>query len=336
MKHLAIIILLYLNFGSWLIAQTENFLVYYNYWNESDVTDFQRYDFIILQAESFDGNDIEKTIQDIRSGQNQTRVYFYISLGEDDTTFNGGKLSIGNGKGPSYWDSYSQSVKYRNLGIASYYIDEWILDEINNSLVFGSDKEADRNPIGEAAYVNANDPEWQNLILEQCLSLSQSGADGFFLDTCDTANPWEGYGWIAEGIHNLIENISQAFPDKSLILNRGTFFFNPNFPVQYRWNPRKFIDYILVDNNFLDSDYIFKDATSPNFYNINPDRLLNKLVYSPKLEAELNRPDSKVKILNLDYAEQPYLLQSKHPKIFTSTLQNSTQRGRSQLIANLY
>lgn len=75
-----------------------------------------------------------------------------------------------------------------------------------------------RNPHWGSQYVDASQPGWQELILELANRYRQSGFDGFFLDTLDTADL---FPQVAAGLVALVKGLRDRFPEAILIQNRG-------------------------------------------------------------------------------------------------------------------
>ena len=110
------------------------------------------------------------------------------------------------------------------------------------------------------------------------------------------------------------------------------FFFVPQFPVQYRWNPRKLIDIGLYESHYLDSDYGEGEAELP--YHLSPFFASSSLFFDQKIQAELGRTDDSFEVmLSLDYAADPDSLPRDHPEIYGDAIASSLQSyGRVPLI----
>jgi hypothetical protein len=328
-------------------------IVYYGGW---DVPDFvaraSRYDLVILDANRGGGPDrfafMADVIRSIRVGADgkegtadDTIVLGYISIGEDLRTYNRAAPIVGDGKGPVYLDPETNTFIEQNRGVASYYLDEKQSDAYRD---FGHDGQPDRHGTWGACYVNVGHPEWQNYLLGEAeyadrtnspystqTILDTLGFDGLFLDTPEVADPWNGWGYTAEGIYNLIKRMDEKYPDKLLLLNRGLFFFLPHYPFQYKWSPRKHIDLLLVESHYLDSDYHIDNTA----FRENPFHTLLTNFVDPKLEAEAGRPDNPIRVLSLDYAAEPDVLPAIYPDTLTKAVETSTLKyGRPEFITD--
>lgn len=303
------------------LLHIEKPLIYYGKWTEDDIKDFKKFDLIALQPDHYLGPHEYEAIQQIR--ESGTLVLLYISIGEDASTFNGQEPRTGDGRGPVYYDPSLDTIIYENRGIASYYLDHWntegfLSEKIENKY---SDGLPDRHGDWGACYVDAGNPDWQELILKQAKKLEKMDIDGFFLDTPETPDPWQGYGWTAPGMYDLIKKIDQTFPTHLLLLNRGIFFFDPNNPYQYRWSPEAFIDLALFESYYLDSYY---DPTTdpPQDYHVSKYYLSNKYYYSPKVHIALNSYEKHIPIINVDYADKPDTFPERCPDIFHNFIQD--------------
>ena len=314
------------------VMSLQSQLVYYGRWSDADIPVLQRFDLVVLQHTHYDGMSETAAIQRIR--ESGTLVLLYISLGEDVTTFNGQEPRVGDGRGPSFFDPITERIIYEHAGVAGFYLDNW------NTKGFLSGDNANRYPDGEpdrhgdwgACYVNAGDPAWQAIIIEEASQLARIGIDGFFLDTPETPDPWQGYGWTAEGMHDLIALIDETFPQHLLLLNRGTFFFDPNNPYQHRWSPINHIDIALFESYFLDSNYPIDSSTGID-YHISPFYPLNKLYTSPKVNVAVGYKDHQIPVIQIDYARDPNTFPVREPAVYQQLLDESVLRqGRLGLL----
>lgn len=299
-------------------------LTHYGVWKSSDIAAFQRFGLLTLQAGNYDGSDGEaQAISRLRA--NGTKVLLYLSIGEDATTYNQAKPAAGDGRGPVHWNAATASVVYENKGIASYYLDEWNAkgydpDSVNKV----PDGLPDRQGDWGSCLVNAGDAAWQALMLAEAARLMALGADGLFLDTPETANPWSGYGWTSEGMHHLIRKLREAHPGKYLLLNRGLFFFDPDHVLQYRWSPRRYLDGVLFESYVTGSNYP-ADLGGNGIWRENPYFASNKGIVAPRLNAEMNRPDSRGTVFHIDYMANPLRAAQDLPDVF--------QRIRQEVVA---
>jgi hypothetical protein len=263
-------------------------------------------------------------------------VLIYISLGEDRFTYAGQAARVGDGRGPAFFDRELGQVVYENRGVASYYLDEW------NSLGSASEDRSNKYPDGLAdrhgtwggCYVNAGDTAWQRIVLDEAARIASLGIDGYFMDTPETPDPWQGYGWTAEGMHRMIERLDAQFPDMLLLLNRGIFFFDPNNAYQYRWNPIDHIDLALFESYFLDSNYPV-ELGGDGTVSYSPYFLLNKFYTGPKFHAALGRKGHAIPVINIDYANTPDQLATDRAALWARLLDETIGRlGRLELVTD--
>jgi hypothetical protein len=296
-------------------ARIASHLTHYGAWKEADIALFGRFGLVALQPGMFDPAAGEaQAIAKLRAAG--TKVLLYLSLGEDAATYGQAPAARGDGRGPVHWDSARAVLVYGNKGVASYYLDEWNAKGFDPD---GANKVPDGIPDRQgdwgACLVNAGDTAWQRLTLAEAARLMALGADGLLLDTPETADPWHGYGWTAPGMSALIRRLREAHPSKYLLLNRGLFFFDPDYPLQYGASPRKWVDAVLFESYYTGSNYA-ADQGGDGVWRPNPYFASNKYVSAPRLNAEMNRPDSRGAVFHLDYAADPLRLAQDHPDVF--------------------
>jgi hypothetical protein len=296
-------------------ARITSHLTHYGSWQESDIALFQRFGLVALQPGMYTPPEAEaQAIGRVRA--NGTKVLLYISIGEDASTYNQAAPAKGDGRGPVHFDAKRNALVYENKGMASYYLDEWNAKGIGaDSANKVPDGLPDRQSDWGACLVNAGDTAWQRVVLNEAARLVALGADGFFLDTPETADPWHGYGWTAPGMSDLIRRLRQAYPGKYLLLNRGLFFFDPDYPAQYGASPRKYLDAVLFESYYTGSNYT-TDQGGNGVWRPNPYFPSNKFVSAPRLNAEMNRPDSRGTVFHIDYAADPARVPQDHPDLF--------------------
>ena len=256
-----------------------------------------------------------------------TYVLGYISIGEDvASTQNGASLIVGDGTGPVYMDS-SNVLHYENKGIASFYVDEWTPSTPPNPPTPGSDTHADTNWNFNGYFIWPN-AAWRTILntetysatagVRSCVGLAKLmgtrtndtdtnrgdnfGFNGVFLDTLDTAGPYDGqpgyYSWAAQEMSNTVSYIHTTYPTKMVLANRGMAFYDPDVTSSvhhihpYDYDIRPFVNGTLMESYHLDS-------TAGNT-GINPNWNDNFLNYGRKVSAEGNRPDGFT-IFCLDY-----------------------------------
>lgn len=308
--------------GSLFAAPIKSHLTHYGAWKDEHIPTYQRFGLVALQPGTYAGASTEaEAIAKIRS--QGTLVLLYISLGEDVDTYGGAAATKGDGRGPVHWDAAANAPVYGNKGVASFYLDEWNErgwdPESKNKVQDGL---PDRQGDWGSCLVNAGDTAWQRKILDQAARLMSSGADGLFLDTPETPNPWFGYGWTAPGMLDLIRKLRAALPAKYLALNRGLFFFDPDYPLQYAANPRKFVDAVVFESYYTGSNYLITGGGN-GVWQASPYFLSNKYVSAPRLNAEMGRYDSFGTILHIDYTADPANIAQTDPVFYQRVIRET-------------
>lgn len=137
---------------------------------------------IIHSNQLFGKPNAKEIVQELRDSG--TYVVAYITVGEDYSV----RVMDGLGEG----------------GYASYYIYE--------------DGQPKENAGWGSYYVDAGNPVWQALVLEEARKIMEYGVDGFFLDTLDTVYVEPS---TMGGMQDLCRRLDEAFPDAKIIANRG-------------------------------------------------------------------------------------------------------------------
>lgn len=281
-------------------------LFYYGNWDSTSVnTARMNYKVVVLEPSS---NITPAQVATIKSGPDNlsgtlddVKVYGYVSLGEDARP---SAPVVGNGTGPRidpranpFSDSLQSIVTNNQLsgtaspggtGFASYYLDDQ-----------NQDGAPDFNSTFGAPFVNAGDPAWLSILttmtrdvdgrsgLNEILTSTTGDGlnmDGVFIDTVDTATPnsfGSFYEWTTPGMFAGIKYISDTYPAKDVFINRGIFFFTPVLE-HYQFNPRPYINAVLVESYYTTSDDA--NEVSPFFDSSKHD-------FAPKINAEAGRPD---------------------------------------------
>lgn len=121
------------------------------------------------------------------------------------------------------------------------------------------------------------------------------GCDGFFLDTLDTAGPYDGagwYPWTVDEMRDTVKYISDTYQDKTVFANRGAFFFSAGLqsPVTNEYSIdftiRPYINAFLFESFLYDSDPEKDLMTGISEY-----YLQNRYNVVPKVFAEASRVD---------------------------------------------
>ncbi|HEB84879.1 MAG TPA: hypothetical protein ENI92_07755, partial [Bacteroidetes bacterium] len=276
------------------LGAEDDYACYYGPLNPAVVHDLQLFDLVILHpgADPTPAQiaDVRDGLDDVSGTEDDVLVVMYITIGEDDTD----PPAAGDGTGPVYWDG--SQVLATNGGYASYYLDDEDRDD-----------QPDENGFWGSYYVNAGDANWWAVVQQKADRVMQVlGADGFFLDTIDTASPWSSYGWTAEGMANLIAEIRGWYPDALLVANRGLFYFNPSNSA-YQYNIRPLINGVMFEDYYTEWEG-GAGVVSPYFAD-------NRDTWAPVLHAEGDLADGFtvfiLDYLNLDQPDYDQMLSSQ-------------------------
>lgn len=286
------------------------YLIHYGNWDAAKITAARtQYRLVILHPSV--SNLTPANISTIRSGPDNTLgtsddviVLAYISVGEDDRP---GAPFAGDGNGPRVDPRATASEPLAGIdpmgaaspggtGFASYYLDD------GGSAIsgFAFDGQPDQNATFGGYFVNPGDPVWFDIIknktkaatgragLDELMTTTVGagyGCDGVFLDTLDTPAPNSFgatlYEWTAPGYQALVRRISDEYPNKILLANRGLFFYNPNLKT-YPYTLRPYVNMVMFESYYTDSG----GSGAPTAFFDD-----NKFNFAPKLNAEAGRPD---------------------------------------------
>ena len=266
-------------------------------------------------------------------------VLGFISIGED---FSNTAL-VGDGSGPQALTGSDLAAS--DGGIASFYVDvddqtvtynaDGSIDSVATNAVNSPDGDPDINPTFLGYMVNPNS-HWRNVIdnmridsndvpdrenkagLKQIAGARNTsdlrnragnfGFDGFFLDTIDTAGPYEGagwYPWTVDEMRDTVKFISDTYTNKAVLANRGLFYYTAGLksPDTKEYS----IDYSIRPyvNAVLFESYMYDSAPPPEGQPEGPNGeseffTQNKHQVMPKIMAEANRDDGFT-VFNLEY-----------------------------------
>ena len=301
-----------------------SYMIYYGTLNAEIMEMAKHYEVVILHPRM--GNITRTQVKELQDSG--CIVLGYISIGEDLRTYGYTPETMlqderftADGSGPRVDPRAAGDTTLDNValqgkasdggtGYASFYLD----DNDHNG-------EPDINVNFGCAFTNIGDPAWYDTLdamlfdgvdgipgIREILTTDYGrglGCDGLFLDTIDTAAPnaytadtdanKTRYEWTAPGVLEFCKRLKTDYPDKKILQNRGMFMFNCALPM-FKYNPRTYIDYLLVESYRLDSnqttayvDSYFRD---------------NKYNYAPRIMAEAGRSDGFT-VLSLGYAEGP-------------------------------
>jgi hypothetical protein len=278
------------------------YLIHYGNWDPARVNAARTgYRLVILHPVS---NITPADVASIRSGPDNIAgtaddviVLAYISVGEDDRP---AAPYAGDGNGPRIDPRSADSEPLSDVdplgnaspggtGFASYYLDDEDQDGI-----------PDTNSTFGGEFINPGDPAWYQVIknnvkgtdgvsgLDEIMTTTTGigyGCDGVFMDTLDTPAPNSFgatlYEWTAPAYQQLVKSISDDYPGKILLGNRGLFFYNPNLKT-YAYTLRPYVNFILFESYYTDSS----GSGMPSAFFDD-----NKFNFAPKINAEASRPD---------------------------------------------
>jgi endo-alpha-1,4-polygalactosaminidase (GH114 family) len=206
------------------LSKNDQYLVYYDTWDDNKIASVRNNFKVIIIHPGNDATQISSAqIEKLKNG-NSTKVFGYLTIGEDDTCSGdefketANKLKCAREKLP-YNDKSGPVVlsngtrKLQKNGYPSYLVDR------------NGDKEPDINEDWQSFYIDAGNESWKKLVLERAAKVANLGVDGFFLDTIDTAQDFKE---SRSGMLDLISQLKTTnFNNKQMILiaNRGLFFF---------------------------------------------------------------------------------------------------------------
>lgn len=304
------------------IDSNSKFLIYYgNDYSAGNVNSMKAFDMVVLQAGA--SNCTPSVVEALQNAG--VKVLGYISIGEDYIDPSESPI-VHDSAGPIYLNESTNMFVMQNNGIASFYVDS-IYN--NASQAYVHDGIADTNGTFGGAYIYPN-ADWRWVLNEMRIGGSPGifmdrllraglkqiagarganltdrtkdfGFDGFFLDTIDTAGPYENlqgvYPWASEEMTNTVKFISDTYPNKLVMANRGLFYFHPALynstynvrPIEHSIRP--YVNAIVFESYRLDT--VASNAESPSYID-------NKYNVGPKMMAEANRPDG-FNIFGIDY-----------------------------------
>ncbi|RJE87540.1 hypothetical protein D3P07_14540 [Paenibacillus sp. 1011MAR3C5] len=190
------------------------------------------------------------------------------------------------------YSSWGNRLSWKNQGVMPWYLDQqgtWVSD---SRYLYGGywkdgDGVVDTNKYYGGGYVNGGDPAWKKFVTYQVEKIVHDGEfDGVFLDTVDTPDPVGGagpgiswgprgnFGFTAEGMVELVEEIKAVDPAKIVAANRGYWYFNPDegtsqFADRYRHAINLFVTESWYYNAYIPGFYDEHAAYGDN-WNTNP------------------------------------------------------------------
>ena len=306
--------------------------------NQSVINTLSDFDVVVVQPNQWTFT--PEIVQLLKAGGVDI-VLGYISIGEDYVN-QSQESALGNGTGIRTYDSSSNDLlTVSGTTLQSFYMDVDTqtvsytpggdVKSVTTAARFTPDGQPDINPHfhGFMVYPDAN---WRWVLdnmrigtanvagrqykagLQQLAGSRDTanlrdrstnfGFDGFFLDTIDTAGPYDNagwYPWTAQAMQQTVKYISDQYPNNIVLANRGAFYFSPGlkspvtneYPIDY--SIRAFVNAFLFESFRYDSDPS-TDGTHgvSEYYNE------NRFNTAPKVIAESNREDGFT-VFGLDY-----------------------------------
>ena len=135
------------------------------------------------------------------------------------------------------------------------------------------------------------------------------GMDGFFLDTIDTSAPYDSeghYPWTIDNMKETVKFISNTYPDKKILANRGGFFYTAGlkssvtdeFPIDYSIRP--YVNAFLFESFMYDSGPYPEEGLPEGPAGESENYDTNRLDIAPKVMAEAKRDDGFT-VFSLEY-----------------------------------
>lgn len=306
--------------------------------NEDLINSLARFDVVVLHTDEM--SLMPEVVSELKS-RGVDVVLGYISIGEDYVYETGDSLLKGGSGLVKYSPGSNRLVPTSDNTYQSFYVDvdsQNITYDTNGKIVsvettarMTPDGKPDINPAFLGYMVNP-DANWRwiidnmrigtndvygrslkaglkQLALPPAVSGLRSrsdnfGFDGFFLDTIDTAGPYNmagWYPWTIEEMRNTVKYISDTYPDKLILANRGAFFFTPG--LKSPLTDEYCIDYTIRPyvNGFLFESFRYdSDPSVEGIGNITEEYNENRFNVVPKVFAEAGRPDG-FSMFSLEY-----------------------------------
>lgn len=217
----------------------DTFSCYYGGITPEAVEALKDIDLLVVHPGDEEANLNAQKVELLKKTGKEKTVVGYVTIGEDDRPPGGPPIKGEDDSGPSFVDPETLEVKTANAGYPTRFLDQQKIEMGENGFIkfgpdgtpvmtSGQDGHPDENGVWGSFYVRTDDPEWQATVFKKMDSLVEMGADGFFLDTVDTASPWGDYGWTSSAMLEFVEAIHKRYPGKKVIGNRGLFYLSKN------------------------------------------------------------------------------------------------------------
>lgn len=216
----------------------DTFSCFYGKITPQAVQEVKEIDLLIVHPGD-EGKNLNKAKVDaLRQTGREKTIVGYVSVGEDDRPPGGPPIIGQDTSGPSYVGPKLKKKKAQN-GYPAQFLDQrrFVFGD-DGFLQFGpngkpliekgQDGHPDENGVWGSFYVRTDVEAWRQRVFSIMDDLVETGVDGFFLDTVDTASPWGDYGWTSESMLKFVEDIRKRYPDKKIVGNRGLFYLNQN------------------------------------------------------------------------------------------------------------
>ena len=227
----------------------KSYAIYYGQWDDETIRKAHEFDCIFFHPGANFGNLSPEQLKKLKAGKDglpgtadDVIAIGYVSIGEDEKVPAGPPTLKQDVAGPTIEVSPGKWLP-SHKGYPAKYLDEqsYVFDAQGNRQFGengkpltkkGHDGIPDENGVWGSYYAFAGDPGWHGEVLARMKRLQDEGADGFFLDTVDTASPWGSYGGTQAPMARLLQVIREHYPKQLVVANRGMFLldkFAPQF-----------------------------------------------------------------------------------------------------------
>jgi len=296
-------------FASEALNKLSNYMVYYGVWDETKIQQAFEFELVILAPGPTDANIDANLVSRLKKGKDGVAgtkddiiVLAYISIGEDVNIERGPRQLKDGYRGPVYEGTNGKMVQGNN-GFREWYLDEveyaftkdhnkiWGEDGLPKTTK-GHDKIPDENGKWHSFNVNVGNADWHALLQKKMtVYLDSYKCDGLFLDTVDTASPWNAYGYLQQAMVDLLVSIRGWFPKTTLVMNRGLFLFE-----KYGETLNHNIDGVMFESYLNDWDWYNKIGVPLKWFGANEHTLYNDI-------KPLNQQKNGITVLFLHYLD---------------------------------
>lgn len=233
------------------------YIVYYGSWSDEKIERAMSARLVIGDFDT--GSATREQVQRLRRGVNglegtsdDVTVIAYLSPMQERDRGDGPQ--VGNAQGPR--QIRGDQLGEPSGGYASYYVDALTQDG-SRVKSRAPDGKPDRTDSDTGFRINPADPAWRELLAATARELLiDQGADGLFLDVLDAAQPSGAYSALIPAASETVRWLSESFPSKYLIANRGFYLFESDPEIWYsRYNVRPYVSAVMFENHYTEWDY---------------------------------------------------------------------------------